>query len=38
MRSQGFFGPAMPPMSELEYAGITDKLRRLEERFKIRPK
>jgi len=26
MRRQGFFGPAMPPMSELEYGGIVTKL------------
>lgn len=36
MRNQGFFGAAMLPMSELEYTGITDKLRKLEERFKVR--
>ncbi len=38
MRSQGFFGPAMLPMTELEYTGITEKLRRLEDRFEVRAK
>ena len=38
MRSQGFFGPGMLPMTELEYTGIADKLHRLEDRFKIRAK
>ncbi|HED04917.1 MAG TPA: fructose 1,6-bisphosphatase [Candidatus Fraserbacteria bacterium] len=33
MRLQGFSGPAMLPMSELEYGGITDTLDALEERF-----
>jgi fructose 1,6-bisphosphate aldolase/phosphatase len=36
MRRQGFFGPAMLPMSELEYTGIKDKLAVLEERFVMR--
>lgn len=36
MRRQGFFGAAMLPMSELEYTGITEKLKTLEEHFKIR--
>lgn len=36
MRRQGFFGAAMLPMNELEYTGIMDKLRVLEERFKVR--
>ncbi len=38
MRRQGFFGPAMLPMAELEYTGITDKLHKLDERFRIRGK
>jgi fructose 1,6-bisphosphate aldolase/phosphatase len=36
MRRQGFFGAAMLPMSELEYTGITQKLEKLDERFKVR--
>ena len=36
MRRQGFVGTAMLPMSELEYTGITEKLKVLEERFKLR--
>jgi len=36
IRRQGFFGNAMLPMSELEYGGIADKLRGLEERFVTR--
>lgn len=26
MRRQGFYGPAMLPMEELEYTGITERL------------
>lgn len=36
MRRQGFFGAAMLPMSELEYTGIVDKLRKLDGRFIVR--
>jgi fructose 1,6-bisphosphate aldolase/phosphatase len=36
MRRQGFFGAAMLPMSELEYTGITEKMKTLEARFEIR--
>jgi fructose 1,6-bisphosphate aldolase/phosphatase len=36
MRKQGFFGAAMLPMSELEYTGITQKLARLDDRFRVR--
>ncbi len=36
MRRQGFIGAAMLPMSELEYTGITDKLKSLDQRFKVR--
>ncbi len=36
MRRQGFFGAAMLPMTELEYTGITMKLKVLEERFVVR--
>lgn len=35
MRKQGFFGPAMLPMSELEYGGIVARLRRLEDEFVV---
>jgi fructose 1,6-bisphosphate aldolase/phosphatase len=36
MRRQGFMGPAMLPMSELEYTGITQKLGELDTRFRVR--
>jgi fructose 1,6-bisphosphate aldolase/phosphatase len=36
MRRQGFFGAAMLPMSELEYTGIMEKLKVLEQRFVVR--
>ena len=36
MRRQGFFEPAMLPMSELEYGGIVVKLNRLEKEFTMR--
>jgi fructose 1,6-bisphosphate aldolase/phosphatase len=36
MRRQGFFGPAMLPMSELEYGGIVARLKGLDREFKIR--
>lgn len=36
IRRQGFFGNAMLPFSELEYGGIVEKLKQLEERFQIR--
>jgi fructose 1,6-bisphosphate aldolase/phosphatase len=36
MRRQGFVGTAMLPMSELEYTGILEKLKTLDERFRIR--
>ena len=36
MRRQGFFGAAMLPMSELEYTGIIEMLKSLDERFQIR--
>jgi fructose 1,6-bisphosphate aldolase/phosphatase len=35
MRSQGFFGAAMLPMSELEYTGVTQKLQELDARFRV---
>jgi fructose 1,6-bisphosphate aldolase/phosphatase len=36
MRRQGFFGSAMLPMSELEYTGITETLKSLDRRFRVR--
>jgi fructose 1,6-bisphosphate aldolase/phosphatase len=36
MRRQGFFGAAMLPMSELEYTGIMEKLKSLDDLFVIR--
>lgn len=37
MRRQGFFEPAMLPMSELEYGGIVSRLERLEQEFVVDP-
>jgi len=36
MRRQGFFGAAMLPMAELEYTGIMEKLKELDEHFQVR--
>lgn len=36
MRRQGFFGAAMLPMAELEYTGISERLKTLDERFQLR--
>jgi fructose 1,6-bisphosphate aldolase/phosphatase len=36
MRRQGFSGPAMLPMAELEYTGVVEKLEALDKRFKVR--
>jgi fructose 1,6-bisphosphate aldolase/phosphatase len=36
MRRQGFSGPSMLPMSELEYTGVTEKLERLDKQFRVR--
>ncbi|RLA85803.1 MAG: fructose 1,6-bisphosphatase [Deltaproteobacteria bacterium] len=36
LRRQGFSGPAMLHYSELEYGGIVEKMKKLEERFKVR--
>jgi fructose 1,6-bisphosphate aldolase/phosphatase len=36
IRRQGFFGPAMLPMSELEYGGIVHILKELDSSFQIR--
>ncbi|MFQ5817158.1 MAG: fructose-1,6-bisphosphate aldolase/phosphatase [Terriglobia bacterium] len=36
MRRQGFSGPAMLPMTELEYTGVIEKLKELDKRFQVR--
>ncbi|MEW6264236.1 MAG: fructose-1,6-bisphosphate aldolase/phosphatase [Thermodesulfobacteriota bacterium] len=36
IRRQGFFGAAMLPYSELEYGGIVEKMKKLEEKFSVR--
>lgn len=36
MRRQGFFGPAMLPMGELEYTGVMETLNKLDKRFAVR--
>lgn len=36
MRHQGFFGPAMLPMDELEYTGIVKRLSALDDQFEVR--
>jgi len=38
IRRQGFFGPAMLPMTELEYTGVMETLNELEKKFVIRKK
>lgn len=38
MRAQGFYNPAMAGMDELEYTGIMETLKRLDERFETRGK
>ena len=38
LRKQGFFGPAMLPYSELEYGGIVEKLKKINNKFKEREK
>lgn len=38
MRAQGFYGPAMAGMDELEYTGVMENLKRLGEKFVIRKK
>ncbi len=35
LRRQGFFGPAMLPYSELEYGGIVERLKKMDEQFRI---
>ena len=36
IRAQGFSGPAMLPMSELEYGGVVEKMGQLDGRFTVR--
>lgn len=38
MRAQGFYGPAMAGMDELEYTGVVENLKRLDTKFTIRKK
>ena len=38
IRKQGFSGPAMLPMTELEYTGVMETLKELEKRFILRKK
>lgn len=38
MRRQGFAGPAMLPMTELEYTGVMETLNVLDKRFTLRKK
>lgn len=38
MRAQGFYGPSMASMDELEYTGVMQNLKRLNAEFKIREK
>lgn len=33
IRAQGFYGPSMAPMDELEYTGVVENLKRLNEKF-----
>lgn len=36
IREQGFFGPAMASMEELEYTGVVDRIKELDKKFKVR--
>ena len=36
IRRQGFVGPSMLPMNELEYTGVMEKLKELDTRFRVR--
>lgn len=38
IRAQGFFNPAMGPQDEMEYTGVMENLKRLDEKFVIRKK
>jgi fructose 1,6-bisphosphate aldolase/phosphatase len=36
MRQQGFFGASMAPMEEMEYTGVMERIKHLDNKFKIR--
>ena len=36
LRQQGFYGPAMAAMDELEYTGVVENLKRLDKKFSLR--
>lgn len=38
IRAQGFFNPAMGPQDEMEYTGVMENLKRLDEKFVVRKK
>lgn len=38
MRAQGFYGPSMAGMDELEYTGVVENLKRLDAKFTVRSK
>ncbi len=38
IRAQGFFNPAMGPQDEMEYTGVVENLKRLDEKFVVRKK
>ena len=38
MRAQGFYGPSMAGMDELEYTGVVENLKRLDKKFTVRNK
>lgn len=38
LREQGFFGPAMVGMNELEYTGVVEKIKELDKKFIVRKK
>lgn len=38
IRAQGFFNPAMGPQDEMEYTGVMENLKRLDEKFTVRKK
>lgn len=38
IRAQGFYGPAMAGMDELEYTGVVENLKRLDQKFTLRKK
>ncbi len=38
LRAQGFYGPSMAGMDELEYTGVVENLKRLDKKFSLRTK